>query len=179
MTATPRPVSRAGTIAERYLNTINTRGPMECVRFWAADWLLVGGSIIDDADWRHLAKDFGIREVFSFETEHDHDERIMRTDRDTYWTLHHIPFPDDGKSVPLDVLETVWGAVNRLGQVGLNVYVHCQQGRFRSPAMAWMIIKLLEGRDASLDIARAIPHFDPSNVYMRSVREFIESRVRP
>lgn len=170
--------NRAGTVAEKYVNTINTRGPMECVRFWASDWCLVGGSIINSQDYEHLSRDFGILRVFSFETEHsdDFDKVSPRT------LVTYLPFPDDGKPVPRSVLRTLSSfamayrkQIRRDGAKHSAVYLHCQQGRFRAPAMAWALVSMVEGRDPTPDILQAKPDFDPNHTYVRCAREFIDS----
>lgn len=167
-------MTRAGTVAEKYINTINTGGPMECVRFWASEWCLVGGSITSPQDYEHLAWDFGVGVVFSFETEHDDDQRkIIPPGR-----LIYAPFPDNGQPVPDSVLQTLFDKCHLPAVLGVTAYVHCQQGRFRAPAMAWFLINLIEERDPTETIRRAKSDFDPNHTYVNCAREWLRKRDR-
>lgn len=129
-------------IAERYANKLYPYDPSVIVaRWWAHPRILVGGSIIDEADWKHLRDDYGIAGVLNVETEHDDSGKKIPV-------LCQAQFADDGKPDPKVLytgLKFARGflAVDplKLDAPGMKLYVHCQMGGSRSPAVAYMILR--------------------------------------
>ena len=53
------------TVAETYLNRYGYPDPVATLRYWVHPGILVGGNVNDEADWRHLRDDLGIRSVLN------------------------------------------------------------------------------------------------------------------
>lgn len=122
-------------IAETYSNTCYEGHT--CKRWWAGPDLLVGGSICDAADMQHLRDNFKIDAVLSVESE--------RSDLGKGIGPYGVwlPFPDDG-TPPEKVL--VRNAIAFGGSVLMQkrkLYVHCQMGGSRSPAIAYAILRAI------------------------------------
>lgn len=162
--------------AEAYVNRCYENN--EAVRWWAHDLILVGGSICDGADCDHLVRDFNVGAVLSVESEHDDVGKISPS---TF--ASRFPFPDDGTPPSFDVWSSIATFARHLG--GLldfhtnKLYVHCQQGGSRSPAVAYFIMREQLGMGAEAALA-SIRRFKtdygshPYHVaYLRSAEEAI------
>lgn len=105
----------------------------ECHRWSVHPQVIIGGSIADADDWRHIRDDLGARSVLNVETEHDDEGKGIEM-------LCQTRVPDDG--TPFEG-ETVRHAVAFAKlMVGHGpIYVHCQQGGSRSPAFAYAILR--------------------------------------
>lgn len=147
------------SVAEDYVNRRYEGHSTQ--RWWAHSWVLVGGSINDAADYRHIVDAFNVKGVVSVESEHV-DDGIVPADR-----LWHVPFPDNGA----DPGAEAWQRIAKAGEAAFNIersasanptsiYVHCQMGGSRSPAAAYMIMRavLLMSHDGAL---AAIRHTRP------------------
>lgn len=109
-------------------------------RWWVDVDILVGGSILDQADLDHLRNDFGVRTVLSLD-----DYEIAGVDtaklRD-----HWLPTHDDGRPKPaawwyqgVEIGMKFFSEV-QAGTPGV-LYIHCGMGQSRSPAMAYAILR--------------------------------------
>ncbi len=154
----------ADRTAELYLNKAYADGTHNARRWWAHDRILVGGTLLDAADWAHLKKDFGITAVLSVESEHDDNGKGI--DGPALW----LPVPDDGTPKPAEwwAAGTVFAA-GVLDAPGSKLYVHCQMGGSRSPAMAFAILRtwgMLSREEALAAIRETIPHYGNHPVHV-------------
>ncbi len=165
--------------AESYVNRLYVDQTVALIqRYWVHPQVLVGGSIVDRDDWLHLERDFGIRSVLNVETEHsDAEKGIAR--------LSECPFPDVGESVPRGLVRQAVSFAKLAAGFG-PVYVHCQMGGSRSPAMAYAILRWVhemtpqEAFDAirsSRDWAPGLPYGDHHyhKAYLASIDEALKS----
>lgn len=123
-------------IAEDYVNKICINQPT-AKRYWITPELMVGGSIIDAADYEHIKSKYYMHGVLNVETEHsDVDKGI--TD------LCEIQVPDDGDPFPLEYVQRAAKFTDEFltkNKGRKNLYVHCQMGGSRSPAFAYMVLR--------------------------------------
>lgn len=115
-------------IAEYYTNTIS---PYNIVlpRYWINQNILIGGNIINQSDWDHLQKDFGIKAVINV------DPRPNSVQIDN---LLHIGVNDDGNAFPKEaILDVIKFAAKNEGPI----YIHCHLGMSRSPHFAYAILR--------------------------------------
>lgn len=154
-------------VAERYKNRLYPWNPEhEITRWWVGPdqlyFILVGGSLIGEDDWEHLANDFGITHVVNVETEHSDVGKFPQK-----W-LCEQQFPDNGARIPESTLTAISKFCRHVfGLTNTKLYVHCQMGGSRSPAIAYFVL-----RDCfSLTPAKALavlndgfPH-DPAHPY--------------
>lgn len=160
-------------IAEFYINKLYLGHTAS--RYWLADNLLVGGSIVDAADWEHLRTDFGISAVINLESEHSDIGKGIDT-------LLELPTPDDGqKKDPKLFQSAIAFGQCILNEPGPKLYVHCQQGGSRSPAFAYAILRGVHGltKEAALSCIRAChPEYGNHPVhqaYLDSAEEALSS----
>lgn len=111
----------------------------ECQRWSVHPKIIIGGSILDYPDWRHLEKDFGVASVINVETEHDDSDKGIDAVGDPRQLLQ-CPVPDDGTPFPAEIVRRVVSFANIMVDEG-PIYVHCQQGGSRSPAFAYAILR--------------------------------------
>lgn len=119
---------------ETYCNTKYANQP--CNRWWLVhERLLIGGSVIDLQDAEHLQKDLGIGAVLNVEREH--------TDVGYFDALPLLELPtvDDGTPKPIEWWAAGVSFCTKALRNGLRVYVHCQMGGSRSPAMGYGILR--------------------------------------
>lgn len=119
-------------IAESYVNKVCINAPT-AERWWATPNILVGGSIVDEDDWQHLKKTYGIDAVINVETEHD--DYSFSIDK-----LLQIRVNDDGGVFPNTYIHQLVAFVNYVG-LDKTYYVHCQMGGSRSPAFVYGILR--------------------------------------
>jgi protein-tyrosine phosphatase len=125
-------------VAETYENRLYAPDPHHLVsRWWVTNDLMIGGSIVDAADWRHLKTQFGMRSVLNVETEHSDEGKGI--DR-----LSECRVPDDGSPLPLGIVRHAVSFARLM--IGLGpMYVHCQMGGSRSPAFGYAILRWVHG----------------------------------
>lgn len=159
-------------IAEQYSNSLYLGHPTS--RWWADDRILVGGSLIDELDWKHIKSQFGIRAVLSVESEHSD---IGKGIDEPYL---YQPVPDDGLPKPVEWWITcISFAYGVLRDPARKVYVHCQMGGSRSPAMAYAILRVcmhMTKEGALARIRRVLADYGgpPGHqAYMRSAEDAI------
>lgn len=136
--------------AEQYSNL--EYGGIICRRWWAHPKILVGGSINDTRDWNHLRDDFRISAVLSVESEHGDGGKVVNA------PLCQLPTSDDGQPKPIEWWWAGFGfAAGIFEDLNAILYVHCQMGGSRSPAMAYGILRTVFGKsgDEALEAIRA------------------------
>ena len=146
--------------AESYVNSLYPFPDVNLIqRYWVTPDVLVGGSVVDEADWRHLEKDFGIRSVLNVESEHsDEGKGIAR--------LSECPVQDDGSPIPRGVVRQAVSFANLAAGFG-PVYLHCQMGDSRSPAFAYAILRWVHEMtpQQAFDAVRAARDWAPGLPY--------------
>lgn len=141
-TAMPAPEAMAvqhDTTLERYTNSLYEPNPTILVARWHIPGypLIVGGSIVDAADWAHLASDFGVTHCVNVETEHG-DEGKLPAEQ-----LCERRVVDDGQPLPTEAIRDICSFVKSslAANPAARFYVHCQMGGSRSPAFAYAILR--------------------------------------
>lgn len=134
-------------LAERYINTLYRHPAFPdgapCLRYWIEErGILVGGSIIDTIDAQHLAADFRVSHVLSVESERDDIGRL-----DPFVAAARFATEDNGMAFPSELILSCIGFYHaykvsegthyRQG----NIYVHCQAGGSRSPAITYALLR--------------------------------------
>jgi hypothetical protein len=165
--------------AESYVNRLYPDQSVALIqRYWVHPQVLVGGSINDEEDWQHLHRDFFIQSVLNLETEHsDEGKGIAR--------LSECRFPDVGEPVPRGLVRQAVSFAKLAAGFG-PLYVHCQMGGSRSPAMAYAVLRWVhemtpqEAFDAvraSRDWAPGLPYGDHHyhKSYLASIDEALKS----
>ena len=160
---------KTGKIAEYYINTVSPNSPT-LPRYWITDNILIGGNIIDQTDWEHLQKDFGIKGVINVDPRPDSDKGIDQ--------LLECGVNDDGNGFPKEkILQACEFATKIVGPI----YLHCHLGFSRSPHFAYAILRQnykLTKEEALSKVKSAIP--SPQHLwgfnqhtesYMRSIEE--------
>jgi protein-tyrosine phosphatase len=165
--------------AESYVNSLYPFPAVNLIqRYWVTPDVLVGGSIVDRADWEHLQRDFNVQSVLNVETEHsDEDKGIVR--------LSECRVPDDGTPFPQGLVRQAVSFAKLAAGFG-PIYVHCQMGGSRSPAFAYAILRWVHGLTpqqafdavrASRDWAPGLPYGDHHYqvAYIASVDQALKS----
>lgn len=147
-------------LAEWYTNSLYIHDRTHLVaRWWAHERILVGGSLIDNADWNHLRKDFGITALLNVETEHSDVDKGVADDGH----FCECQFPDNGSAPGEEFWATVLLFAKRvLHEEKSKIYIHCQMGGSRSPAVGYAVLRHVFGLnkyDALLRIQEARPDF--------------------
>lgn len=166
-------------IVEYYVNRLYAHNPKHSVpRWWVSPSVLIGGSVVDEDDWKHLQRDLGIESVLNVETEHsDEGKGIAR--------LAECRVPDDGTPFPRDVVRHAVSFAKLAAGFG-PTYVHCQMGGSRSPAFAYAILRWVHGMtpQEAFDAVRAGRDWNPGlpygdhhyhKAYIASVDEALKS----
>lgn len=135
-------------IAEKYTNSLYTYEPTIMVaRWWIPDYpIMVGGSLIDSADWEHLRRDFGVTHVVNIESEHSDRGKLPDA------LLCEQRVPDDGAPFPSSVVNAIVEFA-RFAPTEAVFYVHCQMGGSRSPAAAYAVLRARYGLTAERALA--------------------------
>lgn len=131
---------------EIYANSLYSHQPdIQVVRWQVPGYpIIVGGSLIDAADYQHLVDSYGVRGIVNVETEHDDTGKVPPE------LLCQQQVPDDGALLPEDKILAVIRFARKHSHSPL--YVHCQMGGSRSPAFAYAILRGVHGlsRDDAL-----------------------------
>ncbi len=125
------------SIAEIYTNSAYSYQPtIQVQRWWVNPNLMIGGSIVDATDYKHLETTFGIASVLNVETEHsDIGKEVAR--------LCEVQVPDNAQPFPVDAVRTAVSFAKMMS--GKPLYCHCQMGGSRSPAFAYAILRWVNG----------------------------------
>lgn len=123
-------------VAEDYVNTICINQPTS-KRYWVTPELMVGGSIIDANDFKHLQDKYYIGGVLNMESEHSDIDKGIEN-------LCEIQVPDNGTPFPEKFIREAALFTDKFlteNKGKANLYVHCQMGGSRSPAFAYMVLR--------------------------------------
>lgn len=99
--------------------------------------LMVGGFVLDAADWRHLHDDFGVRSVINVCTDQSDEGKGIAN-------LVECRVPDDGQAFPAGLVRHAVSFAQLARGFG-RIYVHCALGNSRSPAFAYAILRWVMG----------------------------------
>ena len=118
-------------VVERYsVQFLN--GPLAEVERWTVPGcpLLMGGSIISQADAEHLRRNHAVTHVLNLETEHS----------DAQWgfVLCENQTPDNGEMKSAEWFRT---GIDFVKSATGRVYLHCQAGGSRTPMMLYALLR--------------------------------------
>lgn len=136
------------TVAETYLNRYGYPDPVATLRYWVHPGVLVGGNVNDEADWRHLRDDLGIRSVLNVDHNTDAGKGIPY--------LSECPVPDNGTPLPRGLVRHAVSFARYVHGFG-PIYVHCHVGISRSPAFAYAVLRWVHdhGPDQAIEAVRS------------------------
>jgi hypothetical protein len=165
------PLKEIVNIAEYYTNTVS---PTNIVlpRYWLNSNILIGGNIIDQSDWEHLQKDFGIKAVINVDPRPNDGIQIDN--------ILHCGVNDDGNSFPK---ETILSALKFAAQTEGPIYIHCHLGMSRSPHFAYAILRAnykMSQEEALAKVKSALPserHLWGFNQHTNSYIKSIETAI--
>jgi len=142
---------------------------------WVTERVALGGGIWNARNMQELAQ-AGVTHVLNMQVEFDdrpladaHGIRVL-------WN----PTDDDFLPKPPELLKRgVDFALEALDDPEARVYVHCAAGVHRAPMMTLAVLCALEWEieAAMVRIETQRPVVDFADVYVESVRRFVESRV--
>jgi protein-tyrosine phosphatase len=120
-------------------NPAATEAQVTFPRWWIDDKVLVGGSLQSPEDWKHLVDAVGIRSVLSVESERSDEHAVNAAAKQL-----RMPFEDNGAPISPGIVRRVIEFARESLPLG-PMYVHCQGGGSRSPAIAYAILRALMG----------------------------------
>lgn len=152
-------------------------------RYWVDHDLMVGGSILNEEDWKCL-KRMGCSAVLSVESQSSREDTWVDVPR------LHRPFLDDGNLVAPEIIEDCLDFAARFRHGKFDspygrgfTYLHCALGGSRSPSIAYAIMR---SRGRSVDEAveclrKGRPDFMDSNrhivgAYVESIEGVLKKR---
>ncbi len=146
-------------------------------RYWAlAGRILVGGRFVSQEDADALRTKYGVTHVLSAESEQSDEASWLDAT-----TRARFPFPDDERSIPLDICRgAIAFARAVLSQPASVLYCHCRLAGSRGPTMAYMALRLL-GRSPSDALAqcgrRQIYSTDLHAAYVQSIESALKDAL--
>jgi len=141
---------------------------------WVTERIALGGGIWNDGNMATLVR-MGITHVIDMQLEFDDRPLGARHGVKVLWN----PTDDDFEPKSADLLERgVEFALEALDDPGARVYVHCAAGVHRAPMMT---LAVLGATGWNLDEAMVLietkrPVVDWANVYVESVKKYLEAR---
>jgi dual specificity protein phosphatase-like protein len=142
---------------------------------WVTERIALGGGIWNTRNMEELARS-GVTHVLDMQIEFDDTPLGAECGVRVLWN----PMDDDFLPKPPSVLERgVKFALEALNDSDAKLYIHCAAGVHRAPMMT---LALLCAMGWELDPAMVLietrrPVVDFADVYVESVRRFLESRV--
>ena len=142
---------------------------------WVTERIALGGGIWNPRNMEELAQT-GVTHVLNMQIEFDDRPLAGMHGIDVLWN----PTDDDFLPKPPELLKRgVDFAQQALNDPGTRLYVHCAAGVHRAPMMT---LAILCAMDWEMEAALALietrrPVVDFADVYVESVRRFLESRV--
>ncbi len=141
---------------------------------WVTERIALGGGIWNDRNMAELAE-AGITHVVNMQIEFDDRPLAERHGVDVLWN----PTDDDFLPKPPELLKRgVDFAVKALEDEKARLYVHCAAGVHRAPMMTLAVLCAMEWEieAAMVLIETRRPVVDFADVYVESVRRFLEAR---
>lgn len=142
---------------------------------WVTERVALGGGIWNARNMEELAQ-AGVTHVLNMQVEFDDQPLAERHGIRVLWN----PTDDDFLPKPPELLKRgVDFALGALDDPEARLYVHCAAGVHRAPMMALAILCAMEWEmeAAMVLIETRRPVVDFADVYVESVRRFLESRV--
>lgn len=143
---------------------------------WVTERIALGGGIWNAGNMEELAR-AGITHVVNMQIEFDDRPIAEPLGVKVLWN----PTDDDFLPKPLDLLKRgVDFAEEALAQPETRIYVHCAAGVHRAPMMTLAVLCAMEFEieAAMVLIETRRPVVDFADVYVDSVRRFLESRIK-
>ena len=142
---------------------------------WVTEQIALGGGIWNANNMEELARS-GVTHVLDMQIEFDDTALGKAHGIKVLWN----PTDDDFLPKPAVVLERgVEFAREALNEPGAKLYIHCAAGVHRAPMMTLAVLCAMgwEMEPAMVLIESKRPVVDFADVYVESVRRFLESRV--
>jgi protein-tyrosine phosphatase len=142
---------------------------------WVTERIALGGGIWNARNMEELAE-AGVTHVLNMQVEFDDRPLAERQGIRVLWN----PTDDDFLPKPTDLLKRgVDFALEALDDPEARLYVHCAAGVHRAPMMTLAVLCAMEWEmeAAMVQIETRRPVVDFADVYVESVRRFLESRV--
>jgi len=142
---------------------------------WITEQVALGGAIWNARNMEELAQS-GVTHVLNMQIEFDDRPLAEGYGIAVFWN----PTDDDFLPKPPALLERgVEFALAALEKPGARLYIHCAAGVHRAPMMTLAILCALDWEmDAAMELIETRrPVADFADVYVESVRRFIESRA--
>ncbi|HKB97413.1 MAG TPA: dual specificity protein phosphatase [Terriglobales bacterium] len=142
---------------------------------WVTERVALGGGIWNTRNMEELAQ-AGVTHVLNMQIEFDDSPLAEPYGIHVLWN----PTDDDFLPKPPELLSRgVEFALEALRDPGARLYIHCAAGVHRAPMMTLAVLCAMEWE---IEEARALietrrPVADFADVYVESVRRFLESRV--
>ena len=142
---------------------------------WVTERIALGGGIWNAQNMEELAR-AGVTHILNMQIEFDDQPLAQRHGIRVLWN----PTDDDFLPKPAELLRRgVDFAYQALGDPQGRLYVHCAAGVHRAPMMTLAVLCAMEWEieAAMVLIETRRPVVDFADVYVESVRRFLESRV--
>ena len=142
---------------------------------WVTERIALGGGICNARNMEELAQS-GVTHVLNMQIEFDDRPLAEVHGVQVLWN----PTDDDFLPKSPELLKRgVDFALEALDDPGARLYVHCAAGVHRAPMMTLAVLCAMEWEmDAAMALIEARrPAADFADVYVESVRRFLESRV--
>ena len=142
---------------------------------WVTERIALGGGIWNAKNMEELAR-AGVTHVLDMQIEFDDTQLGEACGVRVLWN----PTDDDFLPKPAAVLERgVEFAVEALNDASAKLYIHCAAGVHRAPMMTLAVLCAMgwELDPAMVLIETRRPVVDFADVYVESVRRFVESRI--
>jgi protein-tyrosine phosphatase len=142
---------------------------------WVTERIALGGGIWNAQNMEELAR-AGVTHILNMQIEFDDQPLAQRHGIRVLWN----PTDDDFLPKPAELLRRgVDFAHQALGDPQGRLYVHCAAGVHRAPMMTLAVLCAMEWEieAAMVLIETRRPVVDFADVYVESVRRFLESRV--
>ncbi|MGA3165910.1 MAG: dual specificity protein phosphatase [Terriglobia bacterium] len=138
---------------------------------WVTERFAVGGAIWNKANMRRLAND-GITHIVDLQTALDDTQTAEGMGIEVLW----CPFSDDLQVKKPELFERVVDfSLTAYRQPKSRIYIHCEEGKHRSPMMLLAVLGVLGMKltEAQALIQQARPQVDFPNAYRQSVVQFL------
>ena len=142
---------------------------------WVTERIALGGGIWNARNMEELARS-GVTHVLDMQIEFDDTPLGEACGVQVLWN----PTDDDFLPKPAAVLQRgIDFALEALKDSGAKLYIHCAAGVHRAPMMTLAVLCAMgwELDPAMVRIETLRPVVDFADVYVESVRRFLESRV--